>query len=436
MKKLLILLALSVTSAFLSLGNVAYAQEDNRIVTGEVTLLSPSRVSVLDEFISDQLYTGKSVFLGYNLNLRSMYKKQENLSWDLYYTTFNRSQTVEESGEVSRLSNPANSQYLKYTLHNIGYGTYYHWQFGEKLKIKAGGVFDLYGAIKNSYPDGVNNAMNLEGQIMVKAKGAIKYGWDFKNWGLDITPHRAKMEKREMDKEFKDADNPFRIVFVCAMWLTGFDVKSLATIYIDKPLKAHTLMQTIARANRVCEGKSNGLIVDYIGVVKALRKALADYTGGKGEGQGGDPTPDKSELLAKITETIDSIEIFMLANGFNLKDLVAADDFAKLALVKKGANAMCATDEIKKRFEIQARELFRMFKYVERGELSEESVHYKNAISAVYDLMQEKRKHADNSALMAEINEIVSEHIPILLVEPAAATMERPGSMRSVGFSI
>ena len=92
----------------------------------------------------------------------------------------------------------------------------------------------------------------------------------FKNWGLDIIPHRAKMEKREMDKEFKDTDNPFRVVFVCAMWLTGFDVKSLATIYLDKPLKAHTLMQTIARANRVCDGKSNGLVVDYIGVVKAL----------------------------------------------------------------------------------------------------------------------------------------------------------------------
>ena len=103
----------------------------------------------------------------------------------------------------------------------------------------------------------------------------------------------------------------------------------------------------------------------------------------------------------------------MLVNGFALKDLVEADDFAKLALVKKGANSMCATNEIKKRFEIQARELFRMFKYVERGELPEETVCYKNAISAVYDLMQEKRKHADNSALMAEINEIVSEHIVV-----------------------
>ena len=100
----------------------------------------------------------------------------------------------------------------------------------------------------------------------------------FKKWGLDILPHRAKMEKRELDKEFKDAGNPFRVVFVCAMWLTGFDVKSLSCLYLDKPLKAHTLMQTIARANRVSEGKSNGLIVDYIGIEKAIRKALEYYT--------------------------------------------------------------------------------------------------------------------------------------------------------------
>ena len=96
------------------------------------------------------------------------------------------------------------------------------------------------------------------------------------------------------------------------MWLTGFDVKSLANIYLDKPLKAHTLMQTIARANRVCDGKSNGLIIDYIGVVKALRKALADYTNGSGgTGGGNDPAPDKEELLAKIISTIAEIDCFM-----------------------------------------------------------------------------------------------------------------------------
>lgn len=235
----------------------------------------------------------------------------------------------------------------------------------------------------------------------------------FGNWGLDIIPHREKMEKRELDKEFKAADNPFRVVFVCAMWLTGFDVKSLATIYMDKPLKAHTLMQTIARANRVCDGKSNGLIVDYIGVVKALRQALADYTSSGGGKVGDDPAPDKKELLEKIINTIKSIDSYMNDNGFSLKSLVESDDFEKLALVKAGANAMCTTSEIKKRFEIQARELFRMFKYVEKNELSQEVHSYKNAISEIYDQLQEKRKHADNSALMAHINEIVSSYVTV-----------------------
>ena len=239
----------------------------------------------------------------------------------------------------------------------------------------------------------------------------------FKNWGLDILPHRAKMEKREMDKEFKESDNPFRIVFVCAMWLTGFDVKSLATIYLDKPLKAHTLMQTIARANRVCDGKSNGLVVDYIGVVKALRQALADYTSGGGGKPGDDPAPDKAELIVKIENTVKAIETYMAEQQFSLKALIDADDFAKLALVKAGADAMCATNDVKKRFEIQARELFRMFKYIEKGEVSAETHRYKNAISEIYDQLQVKRKHADNSALMAQINEIVSEYVTVIKTE-------------------
>ncbi|MBQ4572330.1 MAG: type I restriction endonuclease subunit R [Clostridia bacterium] len=235
----------------------------------------------------------------------------------------------------------------------------------------------------------------------------------FNNWGLDILPHREKMEKRELDKEFKDAENPFRVVFVCAMWLTGFDVKSLATIYLDKPLKAHTLMQTIARANRVCDGKSNGLVVDYIGVVKALRQALADYTATKGGQVVDGPAIDKDELIRKIENTIKSIDDYLSEQNFSLKKLINSDDFAKLALVQAGANAVCTSDEIKKRFEIQARELFRMFKYIEKGEVSEDSKCYKNAISEIYDLLQTKRKHADNSALMAQINEIVSGYVTV-----------------------
>ena len=132
----------------------------------------------------------------------------------------------------------------------------------------------------------------------------------FKKWGLDIKFHREKMEKRELDKEFKDSKSSLRVVFVCAMWLTGFDVKSLSCLYLDKPLKAHTLMQTIARANRVSAGKSNGLIIDYIGIVKALRKALADYTANVGGIGGLDPTVDKEQLIHRILETIGKAELF------------------------------------------------------------------------------------------------------------------------------
>lgn len=234
----------------------------------------------------------------------------------------------------------------------------------------------------------------------------------FEKWGLDIKPHRAKMEKREIDKEFKDSDNPFRIVFVCAMWLTGFDVKCLSNIYLDKPLKAHALMQTIARANRVFEGKSNGLVIDYANVVKALRKALADYTATAG-GDISDPTPDKEKLLARIFELLREITDYMAQHAFELATLVNAAGFEKLALVQSGANAMCSTEDIKKRFEVMARELFKLFKYAERHEVSDVQRSYKNAISAVYDQMQEKRKHADTTDLMIAVNQIVSAYVTV-----------------------
>ena len=258
----------------------------------------------------------------------------------------------------------------------------------------------------------------------------------FEKWGLDIRTHREKMETREMDKEFKDADNPFRIVFVCAMWLTGFDVKSLATIYLDKPLKAHTLMQTIARANRVYEGKSNGLVVDYIGVVKALRKALAEYTGTRGDHTGGNPAPDKSELIARMLNLINDISEYMKQQGFELSSLVDATDFEKLALVQAGANAMCVSEEVKKRFEVMARELFKLFKYVEINEVSEHDRARKNAVSAVYDQMQTKVKHSDNTELMKQINEIVSEYISVIPLPGRISQNGKTSVDKSIRFDI
>lgn len=235
----------------------------------------------------------------------------------------------------------------------------------------------------------------------------------FRKWGLDIKTHRQKMEKRELDKEFKDPTNPLRVVFVCAMWLTGFDVKCLSCLYLDKPLKAHTLMQTIARANRVAEGKSNGLIVDYIGIVKSLRKALADYTA-NADGQGNaDPTVDKEILIACILDTISAAKIYLQQHSFALQDLIEAKDFEKLALLQSAANAVSATLEERKQFQTYANELIRMMKYADRQDVSVSIRKEYEAIVAIFHELQKKRKSASNVDLMVEINNIISEYVQV-----------------------
>ena len=235
----------------------------------------------------------------------------------------------------------------------------------------------------------------------------------FKKWDLDIKYHRAKMEKRELDKEFKDSKNPLRVVFVCAMWLTGFDVKCLSCLYLDKPLKAHTLMQTIARANRVSEGKSNGLIIDYIGIVKALRKALADYTANVGGNGGTDPTVDKDELIARIIETIAKAKAFLLENDFDLQMLIDAYDFMKLSYLQEAANAVCGTIEDKKTFTTYASELNRLMKYTDRDDITGHTRKEYEAIAAIYTELQKKRKHVNTTDLMVQINAIISSYVEI-----------------------
>lgn len=258
----------------------------------------------------------------------------------------------------------------------------------------------------------------------------------FQKWGLDILPHRAMMEKRELDKEFKDKDNKLRVVFVCAMWLTGFDVKTLSCLYIDKPMKAHTLMQTIARANRVAEGKTNGLIIDYIGIVKALRQALADYTANP-EGEGGnDPTIDKKELINHVYETIAAVTAFLNEHEFELINLIEADSFFKLSLLKEAANAMCATAEIRKTYCTYATTLLKLWKYLDREDITPELKQHKDAIEAIYKELQKKRKHADITDLSVAINEIVNEHLQIDTTIVAEPGVSRRFDISGINFDI
>ncbi|MDZ7829368.1 MAG: HsdR family type I site-specific deoxyribonuclease [Halofilum sp. (in: g-proteobacteria)] len=139
-----------------------------------------------------------------------------------------------------------------------------------------------------SAPQEQNEALRHKIEVLEKTDMAVVVSQgqnevkELADKGLDILPHRTRMVEEDLDDKFKDSDDPLRLVFVCAMWMTGFDVPSCSTIYLDKPMKNHTLMQTIARANRRYPGKEAGLIVDYVGVFRKLQEALAIY--------GGDPT--------------------------------------------------------------------------------------------------------------------------------------------------
>lgn len=258
----------------------------------------------------------------------------------------------------------------------------------------------------------------------------------FRKWGLDIKTHREKMENRELDKEFKDSGNPLRVVFVCAMWLTGFDVKCLSCLYLDKPLKAHTLMQTIARANRVAEGKSNGLIIDYIGIVKALRKALADYTANAGGLGGADPTVDKEKLIARISDTVAKTETFLSERKINLGLLIAAEGFAKLSYLQDAANAVCGSIEDKKSFSTYASELKRLMKYTDRDDVTGHMRRQCEAIAAIYGMLQKKRKHTDTTDLMVEINAIINDYVEIEPQQPNAITAPPRFDISAIDFDL
>ena len=258
----------------------------------------------------------------------------------------------------------------------------------------------------------------------------------FTQWGLDIRPHREKMEKRELDKEYKDADSPFRVVFVCAMWLTGFDVKSLSCLYLDKPLKAHTLMQTIARANRVAEGKSNGLIIDYVGIVKALKQALSDYTQNKNGTSHTDPTVDKDELIAHILESVAAATALLQEHDFDLSTLIAATGFGKMTLLADGAEAMCSDQETKKKYNTYAGEISRLIKYLDRDDITDETRSQTDAILAIQRQMQKRRRHININPLMVEINRIVNENIEIETAEGDLPAESRQFDISQIDFDL
>ena len=156
---------------------------------------------------------------------------------------------------------------------------------------------------------------------------------------------RSKQRRDRLAKRFKDPDDPLRVVIVRDMWLTGFDVPCLHTMYVDKPMKGHTLMQAIARVNRVFRDKPGGLIVDYIGLADSLRKALANYTEGGGRGE---IQHDQGEAVAAMKEKLEICrDIFA---GFDYQPYFELDPKEKMKLAKRAMNHILSLDNARDDF--------------------------------------------------------------------------------------
>jgi type I restriction enzyme, R subunit len=188
---------------------------------------------------------------------------------------------------------------------------------------------------------------------------------DFRAKGLDIAIHRLRIVTEDLETKFKDPTDPLRIVFVCAMWMTGFDVPSLSTLYLDKPMRNHTLMQTIARANRVFGDKTNGLIVDYVGVFRDLQKALAIYATPRGGGEEEDtPVKDKAELVAQLGLAIEEASAFCRLHGVDIPAIMAAAGYDRVALLDEAVDALMVNDEVRRRYIAMAATVAQVYRAI------------------------------------------------------------------------
>ncbi|MDZ4344604.1 MAG: DUF3387 domain-containing protein, partial [Candidatus Binatia bacterium] len=230
-------------------------------------------------------------------------------------------------------------------------------------------IKQLRGQIKSSKSEFEKERLKKTVDYMRSAEMAVIVSEEadeekkFAKQKLDIKPHRARMNKldkhgHDVEYNFKDPAHPLQLVFVCAMWLTGFDAPTVSTLYLDKPMKDHTLMQTIARANRVTSWKINGVekrigeIVDYYNVFRNMRKALRDYAKGQ-EGQEEGPVQEKRVLFKLLDDSIVQGKEFCYEKGVDVDFLLKGKDiFKNVSLFKEYADLLLSQDEWRKGFAV------------------------------------------------------------------------------------
>jgi type I restriction enzyme R subunit len=231
---------------------------------------------------------------------------------------------------------------------------------------------------------------------------------DLKQKGLDILPHRERMQKEDLESKFKDPTDPLRLVFVCAMWITGFDVPTCSTMYLDKPMKNHTLMQTIARANRRAPGKSAGVIVDYVGVFQNLQKALAIYAA---KGNDSSPIRNKDELVAELEKALAEARAFCATAGVDVDPIFNAEKLKRLALIGQAVEALIAPDERRRGFFRVAGAAARAYKALLPDERAAPYLKPVATLHVVAEAIRGKLGPVDISTVAAKIEALLDEKI-------------------------
>lgn len=236
---------------------------------------------------------------------------------------------------------------------------------------------------------------------------------EMKKLGLDIVPHRKRMAESRppLDERFKDPDDPLSLVFVCAMWLTGFDAPSCSTVYLDKPMRNHTLMQTITRANRVYPGKHSGVIVDYANVFESLERALALYAT---RGTNRKPIENKDELVEELRTALAETAAFCGALGVDLDAIENAKTASeRLNLLGLAKAALIAPDERRKAFLAQVMLADRLYASLKPHKRSLEFVVRMGTLTTLADDIRAtlNPEKADLSAVLQRIGQVLDGSI-------------------------
>ncbi|MBU0704648.1 MAG: type I restriction endonuclease subunit R, partial [Chloroflexi bacterium] len=235
----------------------------------------------------------------------------------------------------------------------------------------------------------------------------------FAEHGLDILPHRKRLANEDLDEKFKDPADPLRLAFVCAMWRTGFDAPACSTLYLDRPMRNHTLMQTIARANRVLGEKVNGLIVDYVGIFRELQRALAIYGSGSGGGiqEGDSPVEDKEALVGRLREAIAEAETFCAGRGVDIGPILASAGFERIALMDDAVEKIIVNDELKTQYLDLAADVDRLFRAILPDPRAGEFAPQRRVLLVLADKIRALASEVDISGVMGEVEELLDRSV-------------------------